>query len=254
MEDGYKKPTKQYQLSFLRTLCMGILFFIHANQTFADEKPWSLDLATAFYSDYMFRGLNRYDGVSFQPSVSGSYSFDKYGSLTGGLWMHIPGDGVRKGSKFTQLDQSFFYDVSLGPITFSLGHVWYTYPDGEDSLSDTAELYQAIAFDSILNPKFSAYEDYRTTDTRYFEFSLSQSVETDTFGKGFHFTPFVTFGFSTHGTKVYGDDGLVQVTYGAYTELPLGKLKITPSISSTRKAAEKTVNQLWTGVSLMYGF
>lgn len=254
MEDSYKKSTKQYRSSFFGTLCIGIVLFVHTHQALADEKPWFLDLATGFYSDYMFRGLNRYDEVSFQPSVSGSYSVEKYGSVTAALWMHIPGDGVRKGSKFTELDESVFYDLPLGPITFSLGHIWYTYPDGEDSLSDTAEFYQAIAFDSILNPKFSAYEDYRATDTKYFEFSLSQIVETETFGKGFHFTPFVTFGFSTHGTRVYGDDGLVQVTYGAYTELPLGKLKITPSISSTRKAAEKTVNQLWTGVSLMYGF
>jgi uncharacterized protein (TIGR02001 family) len=225
------------------------------------EKAWSLDTTVGFFSDYMFRGTNLYDGSSIQPATTFSYDTGA-GVISANLWMHLSGEGDRQDSKFTELDGMVSYAIDLKPVSLKVGHYWYTYPDSSDTINDTAEFFAGVAFDDsecnsffTLSPSLTVYQDYRDFDSQYYELGFSHAVETDSLGKGFTATPYVTFGFGTNAEKIYADEqGLMQVTYGVSTELPLGDFTVVPSVNYTHKVDDATVNELWFGGNLNYSF
>ncbi|MCB0336295.1 MAG: hypothetical protein KDD62_08310, partial [Bdellovibrionales bacterium] len=129
-----------------------------------------VDLNAAFYSDYMFRGFNLYDGASIQPSVGVSYDMQDAGAVRAGLWSHLSAEGGNGASdKFTELDYILSYDISAGLASFSAGHIWYTFPRDSDGLDDTGEFYGAVSFDTLLSPTVSVYYDYDLFDAFYYE-------------------------------------------------------------------------------------
>lgn len=225
-----------------------------------ESKPWSVSAATALYSDYMFRGFDLYDGTSIQPNLGAKYDTG-FGTIGGSLWMHLSGEGDRQDEKFTELDETLTYTINVGAATLQLGNAWYTYPDDSDEIVDTAEVFGVVSIDDSsfntlfsLTPTLSVYHDYREFDAQYYELNFSHTVEPEWLGEGFNATPFVAFGFASNAEKVYDNNGLVQITWGVSSTVPLGELSLIPSVNYTHKVDDATVNELWFGTSLAVEF
>jgi len=245
------------------TRCNGIaltaiaLIFAFTSPARAEDKsPWSAEAGMGFYSDYISRGTNLYDGVSLQPSLSGAYDLGDYGSLGGSLWMHLSGEGEEGASeKFTELDSTLNYTLDLDPITLKAGHIWYSYPNDSDELVDTAEFFAGIAVDTVLSPSLTVYWDYREVDFQYYELGFSHKIKSECESSDLNLTPFVNFGFASDSEKIYADDGFVQATFGVYSELPLGEqATLVPIISYTSESDDNADNEFWFGFNLKYAF
>lgn len=227
-----------------------LLTTIFSNPAKADS-PLSFDLCTAFSTDYMFRGQNLYDGTSIQPY--GNLIYDTgYGKLTASLWMHLSAEGDRQAEKFTEMDETIFYSVNLtDEVGVKLGHIWYTYPDDNDEINDTNELFVGVSLNDTelspfpLNPSLTVYKDYRATEYWYYELGFSHEVECKCLGDGFKFTPFATFGFASNAEKVYSDDGLEHVNIGSSFPTKLGDIAIIPTVSYNFKVDDNTTNEFW---------
>ena len=220
-----------------------------------DNKALTFDTSVGFFSDYMFRGFNLYDGASIQPSLKMNYDMEDAGVFHASLWMHLPGETQNRPEKFSELDATITYDYTVDDITFSLGHVWYTYPNETDAgIPESAEFFASVAFDTTLSPVISAYHDYREFDAQYYEALLSHRIECASLGEGFNLTPYVSFGFASNAEKVYQDNGLVQITTGLSTEAPLGDITVIPTINYTFESDKLATNEFWVGTTFSYSF
>ena len=222
-----------------------------------DDSPLTLDTSVAFVSDYMFRGFNLCDGVGIQPTATLSYDTG-FGTLSGGLWMHLSAEGDRQAEKFTEIDENVAYAYDFGDLTAKAGFIWYTYPDEDDDINDTTEVTAGVTFDDseyspfALNPSLTFYHDFRDLNYSYWELTFSHLVETDSLGKGFNMTPYVQFGFAASADDIYEDDGLSTVTVGSTFATTLGDINVTPGLYYTFEVDDATVNEFW--VSLAFGY
>lgn len=140
--------------------------------------------------------------------------------------MHLSGENRRSPEKFTELDFYLKYSVPVDIVTLTAGHYWYLYPDADDDLADTAEVFAGISLDVPLSPSLTFYQDYREFDNQYYDLSFSHQFKDGALGEGFNVTPFVSFGFASNADKVYEDDGLETITVGASSEAALGDISI----------------------------
>ncbi len=217
------------------------------------EDALSYEMSVSHFSDYMFRGVQLYDGVSIQPAAAIGYDLGSAGALSFSAWSHLSGEGGQSSSeKFTEIDYTAAYSFQAGISTLSLGHVWYNYPDGDDHISDTGEVFAGISLDTILTPTLTAFQDYKEYDAQYYELGISHTFNLDCLGEGFNATPFATFGFASNASKVYAQDGLVQTTFGVSFDSKLGDLVLTPSLNVTRESDDVASNEYWFGVTLAY--
>ncbi|MFN8390540.1 MAG: TorF family putative porin [Bdellovibrionota bacterium] len=245
------------RLRFGLGLCLALLLPVAARAADEPEKPWKIDTAVAFNSDYMFRGQNLYDGISIQPSAGVSYDTG-FGTVGASIWMHTSAEGDRQEEKFFELDKTISYAYDFDKLSFKTGFLWYFYPDSSDDINDTSEYYVGLSYDDsevspfALNPSLTYYKDYREYDTSYFELTFSHAIETDALGKGFNTTPYVTFGFCGNSDKIYADDGLEFVAIGTSFNLTLGDIAVVPTINYSFKVDDNTVNEFWVGFTLGY--
>jgi hypothetical protein len=220
-----------------------------------DARPWTLDLSTTFASDYMWRGFNLYDGMSIQPSLAGTYEVPSGGTFGASVWSHLSAEGNRKAEAFSEVDYTITYSHTFDPVTLTVGHAWYTFPEDNTNLTtDSNEYFFVASFDAMLNPSVSYYRDYDTFDSNYYELNLSEEVTLSALGE-FTFTPFVSLGFASESEKVYADDdGLVQGTIGASWTVMMGDVSLTPSLNYTREVADVTVSEFWISTKFSYSF
>ncbi len=229
---------------------------------------------------YYYRGFELYDQAALQPSAGLFYDLGEFGTLGASLWMHVPlGDDQGSGSivdeqgnliefetsnKFVELDPTISYDVALGPVYLSVGHIWYTDPHRGDpqirvngvafesgpSAPDTAEVYGGFAVDTVLNPQFMVYHDYREFESEYYTLGLSQRIDSescegvaDWFGDDFNITPFVVAGFATNAERSYNKkSGLKHINTGFRFSVPWGKFMVTPAFTYSFGFDEKDAN------------
>lgn len=219
------------------------------------EKSWAVDLNTAFLTDYMFRGYNFYDGVSVQPSIAASYSFGDRGTVGAQIFSHISAETDRKNEGFTEIDYGVSYEYVLDPVTLTVGHYWYTYPeDDTDFFMSSREFFVSASFADLPGaPTFSYFQDYSRYHYEYYEINFSHQLEIPQLGKGFVTTPYIAFGFQSGApTFYYKNDGPTHIAVGTNFELTLGDVVITPTVNYNFKIDELTSNELWGGMTFTY--
>ncbi len=109
---------------------------------FAEEKAappagrtWFAGVDAAIYSDYIWRGVNKYD-TSVSPAV-----YVKFPSFcVKALGLFETGEDAGTG----EIDLSLEYFFSLGQLNFSAGYIYYGYD--ESPYSDTSELFGKAAW------------------------------------------------------------------------------------------------------------
>lgn len=246
---------------------------------------------------YYYRGFELYDQASLQPSAGVFYDLGDFGTLGASLWMHVPlGDDqgnsavvdaqgnlieFEPSNKFVELDPTVSYDLALGSVYLSIGHIWYTDPHRGDpnirvngqafesgpSAPDTAEVYGGISVDTVLNPQFMVYHDYREFESEYYTLGLSQRLDSescehlaDWFGEGFNITPFVVAGFATNAKIAYNkESGLKHINTGFRFSVPWGKFLVTPAVTynfgfddKNSDGSERTDNSIYFSVDMGY--
>ena len=204
----------------------------------------------------MFRGFDLYDGNSIQPSLGATYDTG-YGKIGGSMWMQLSADNHTQVDRFTEIDYTLSYSYAWELATVKVGHLWYTYPVGSDEIDDSDEFFATVVFDDsklgspfTLSPTFSVYHDYNLATGQYYELALSHTITSESLGENFNVTPYVAFGFAAHEDTLYADDGFVQSTVGALSDVQLGIIKLTPTVNYTFKADDNTVNKFWFGFTL----
>jgi hypothetical protein len=244
---------KYFETLVFRIASIAVLSLSVHHTAAAEESPITVDLDVGVYTDYMFRGFNLYDGISFQPSIATSYALDENGSITASVWSHIPGENSENDNDdYTEIDYNLYYNRTIGDLSLSTGFMWYTYENSD--LSSTAEVFLSLALDTLLTPTISVYHDFEEFDTQYYELGLSHRFDIAALGDGFNVSPFVNFGFASNSEKVYADDGFVQSTFGLAFEASLGDVLVSPSIHVTRESDDFAENEIWAGTHFSYSF
>jgi hypothetical protein len=145
-----------------------------------NEGGVAFDLRLGYVSDYIFRGIRRFDLEDGRDTANmqfdGAMRFD-LGRLPhpfAGVFVNIAEtDPI---SRFQEIRPYFGFDWMIRPLTLSAGHTSYIYPDRDDL--DTTEIWGKIALDDsviwdtdrpILRPYVFAAYDYRQYDGWYFE-------------------------------------------------------------------------------------
>lgn len=221
-----------------------------------DYQNWGLQVSAGVYSDYMFRGKTVYRGTSIQPSVTGWYDFEELGALSFNVWSHVSGETTEPPEKFTELDTTFSYDVTLlDYVNFSAGFIMYRFPGESGRISDTNEYYLGIGANIIGNPTITFYNDFDIGRYQYATLSFRESFDIEEVADGFVLTPYTAFGFAFNandGPVFYFDNGLVHVDVGVLADIPLWRFILTPSLNYTFEADDGANNEFWFGLELSY--
>lgn len=219
------------------------------------ERAWTLQPAVGFYTDYMFRGKNVYEGTSVQPSVSGSYSFGDLGTFGANVWLQLPAESNEPPEKFNELDTTLSYDIDFDAVTLSAGHIFYTFPGGEGRIRDTLEYFLGFSVDTWGNPTFTFFHDYDEAKYQYYTLTFRQSVPLPEVDDKFVVTPYTTFAFSTNGDdspRLFKRDGLAHVDVGFSIDLQLAKILVSPNFNYTFEVDDFTNNEFWLGVDFSF--
>jgi hypothetical protein len=216
-----------------------------------ESKSWSVDTNVGFFSDYMWRGFNLFNGASIQPSVTANYDTG-YGVISGNTWVHLSADQDSGQDRFTETDYTLKYSLDVDKISLSAGGIWYRYPSSD--LTDTEEVFGSISYDyDLLNPVLTVYRDVGEFENWYYEATISHEFEKVLESEA-TLTPYSTFGFASDAEKVYDGDGLVQVTVGSSVSFDMGPIAVAPNVNYTFKVDDATVNNFWMGTNVSYSF
>ncbi len=174
-----------------------------AELTEESECPFSVELSMDVLSDYVWRGFIYNDNVVWQPSVTLSYETEDYGGIYANVWSSF--DLTRKRGYLSagrracglqEIDYTLAYYINLFGLDFEMGHMWYTYPNGNGY--SERELFASVSYDNpFVTPTFAAYWSYGGCggddhSIAYYNFSLAHEFE---IGDSFTLTPSASLGF-----------------------------------------------------------
>ena len=142
-------------------------------QAGASEKPWSVEVDTGWFSDYVWRG-QRLGGHSWQSGVTlGAYGF------AFNVWhQHDFKEG-----QTTELDYTFSYDLPLGMIhesldivALSVGYLYYTFPNLDED-DESHEFFTSVGLDVPLEPTFTYYYDWELGNGSYYHLGVGHEFD-----------------------------------------------------------------------------
>lgn len=142
----------------------------------------SANLSTAFYSKYVWRGLElSKDSLVIFPSVTVGYK-----GFAVNVWMDLdtrygnppPGEDKEFNLQETDLTLSYANRVESLQLDYTVGWVYYD-TDGfyGDTSTSNQELFAILALDVPLKPTLSVYNEIETGQAWYTSLSLSQDFD-----------------------------------------------------------------------------
>lgn len=138
------------------------------------------DVYVGMFDKYLWRG---YDLSGSTPVAQGGIDLTAH-NFTLSYWTNaqLNNDNADKDTEDTlnggdanETDITLDYALELGDIvTVNLGNYYYTI-DGD---SDTNEVYASVTFNTLLEPKLTAYYDWdENKDSRFYTLEIDHSVE-----------------------------------------------------------------------------
>ena len=170
-------------------LCTG---FAQEEKAQSGGRSWVAGVDAAIYSDYIWRGVNKYD-TSVSPAV-----YVRFPSFcVKALGIFETGEDGGTG----EIDASLEYFFSLGQLDLSAGYIFYGYD--ESSFSDTSEIFGKASWrtGTPLVPSLELYWDIDEADALYarigvayqdqienvpFKLATSLGAATDGFSKTYY--------------------------------------------------------------------
>jgi hypothetical protein len=153
-----------------------------------NEGPVKFDLNVSYFSDYVFRGIDRSESGGSEDSgnilFDGTMRFDlgRYPTLFMGVFSNIyDSDPI---SRFQEIRPYFGLELTARPIKLAVGNTFYIYPDRDQF--NTAEVWAMIKVDDsyffhsddpIFSPYVLAAWDYDTYNGLYIEFGIRHDFE-----------------------------------------------------------------------------
>jgi hypothetical protein len=121
-------------------------------------RTWTAGVDATVFSDYMWRGLNKYD-TAVSPSI-----FVRFPSF------EIRATGIAETGEdegLGEVDASFEYFFSVGQLDFSAGYMFYGYD--ESVYSDTSEIFGKASWNTgtPITPLLELYWDVDEADALY---------------------------------------------------------------------------------------
>lgn len=220
------------------------------------DDALSVDANVGVYTDFIFRGVNLFDGTSYQPGVGLAYDLGEAGVLSATAKAYLQGEGANRTSaeRFTRIDYTVDYTYDFGIVDATVGHIFFTFPDSDDNIDDTNEIFARIALDLPLNPTYTFYHDYDRDNSNYYTVDISHTIECPALGDGFNMTPYVVAGFANSANGVYAKDGHVHTTFGVTMDLSLGDISVVPGFHYTRGSDTVAADAFFAGTTLSYTF
>jgi hypothetical protein len=91
--------------------------------------------------------------------------------------------------------------------------------------------------------------EYRAYKCQYYEIGISHTFEGDD-ESGLNLTLFANSGFTSNATPYWAGNGYVQSTLGVSTDIPLGSVTLTPTLSYSNGNDGYTTDQWWGGMTV----
>ena len=208
------------------------------------ELPLRYESGAEIGSELLFRGIRYYNGAYLTPYVALFNPLDKKSDIVFQLLGNFPLQGERDGRRFYELSPSIFYQKTSGPGTASFGGIGYFY-DGNYTPppGNTAEIFGSLAFDAVLNPTFTIFQDIDESRSRYFEFEIKHDMPWDFYDASLIFSPYFVAGYSFRTSeKVYGSDGLNHYALGVKAKIKREWGILQPRIEVVTAKDELTVD------------
>jgi len=151
-------------------------------------NPWekaipadlTADLNVSFYSKYVWRGLElSKDSLVIFPSATIGYkgfAFNAWVDLDTHFDNPPPGEDKEFTLQETDITLTYTNNIDMLKMGYTLGWVYYD-TDGfyGDTPTTNQEIFVTLAFDVILKPTLSIYNEIQTGEARYVLLALSHS-------------------------------------------------------------------------------
>jgi predicted RNA-binding Zn-ribbon protein involved in translation (DUF1610 family) len=210
-----------------------------------EEKEFCFGADAGFFSKYVSRGITWTDGPVFQPDLWASYK-----GFTLSVWGSMDlTDKYDLGGEISELDYTLDYSNNIGPLAYSGGIIYYTFPNTGDD--DTSEVYAGLGYDIMLQPKLVVYYDFWQADGFYGVMSFSHSFELPEVVKGVKssvdLSAQVGLGSKNYNEFYSGDSHTAFTNYLLTVAIPVSltdnfSLKPTVSYSSVLDRTIRTKN------------
>lgn len=233
----------------------------------------TLDITYA--SRYIWRGLDLYG--SNHSAIQPSMTIDWYGTGLGTtVWMsRANGSGFENSEEF---DYSIFYSGNLFAdeayaTNYTVGWVYYDYPDNASKTSDAQEVYMALSWPKIcpmgIVPSYTVVKMWPAKSDSTDKAKYTGSGFVHVLGLGYdvtgvipnmpdqavHLSAATVYNDGVGGAGV--DHDWSHAVFGAATTFPIAEnLKFTPAVyyQSSWDDTVNTSDEYWTSLSLTYTF
>lgn len=136
--------------------------------------PLDAEAEVSVYSKYVWRGMVNVDDYVLQPSVNLGVA-----GFTAGFWGNVDMTDINSDEladldtswKFTEIDWTLGYGMTLPFFEFGLGLIYYDFPQIDDA--ETLELYLSAEANVLLSPSLVIYQDLDAVKGGYWDFSVS---------------------------------------------------------------------------------
>lgn len=161
-----------------------MIFYLFSSAAPADEGA-EVSLEATCAGRYIWRGMPINEEPVIQPSMDISdsgFSLNVWGSIDTTDWGEREGGYEDQTGNLAEIDSTASYGNSLGPVSFSVGFITYTFPNIQ--LDSTLEAFAGLSLDVPLSPSVTSYWDeglarganYLSFDVGH-SFSLWESAE-----------------------------------------------------------------------------
>jgi hypothetical protein len=145
----------------LGILAMGFVLCAQASaqeEAAAPVRTWMAGVDATVYSDFLWRGVNKYD-TSVSPSIY--VRFPSFAVRATGIAETGDDEGLG------EVDASFEYFFSVGDLDLSAGYIFYGYD--ESIYSDTSEIFGKVSWntDTPIVPSLELYWDIDEAEALY---------------------------------------------------------------------------------------
>ncbi|MBU2538291.1 MAG: hypothetical protein KKH22_07615 [Proteobacteria bacterium] len=134
----------------------GVCFSMLSGAAFAEEDKPTADLSVGILSQYIWRGqeLSK-DSMVVQPSMTVGYK-----GFSANLWGNLDTDpyttdDTNSPNNWNETDVTLSYGWDMGPMSYSVGYIYYAL----DSAEDSQEFFASAAWNTLLTPTLTVYRD-----------------------------------------------------------------------------------------------